>query len=87
MNVRVFKNISHENELNKMQVMEQFNLVMTCDEHAAQKTGRPPQRIGAGKHMGIHRTALRREAIMPWLNDFHGSGVNPGSWVFLQSMP
>jgi hypothetical protein len=31
------------------------------------------------------KEALKREAIMPWFNDFHGSGVNPGSWVFLQS--
>jgi hypothetical protein len=26
-----------------------------------------------------------RAAIMPWFNVFHGSGVNPGSWLFLQS--
>jgi len=39
--------------------------------------GAPPQRISAGKHSGKHRTApqylgeaLRREAIMPWFNDF-----------------
>jgi hypothetical protein len=31
------------------------------------------------------KEALKREAIMPRFNDFHGSGVNPGSWVFLQS--
>jgi hypothetical protein len=31
------------------------------------------------------KEALKRETIMPWFNDFHGSGVNPGSWVFLQS--
>jgi len=55
--------------------------------------GAPPQRISAGKHMGKHRTApqclreaLRREAIMLWLNDFHGSGMNSiGSCLFLQS--
>jgi hypothetical protein len=54
--------------------------------------GRRQQRISAGKHIGKHRTAppcleeaLRRETIMLWFNDFHGSGVNPGSWVFLQS--
>jgi hypothetical protein len=23
------------------------------------------------------KEALRRETIMPWFNDFHGSGVNP----------
>jgi len=39
--------------------------------------GAPPQRIGAGKHIGKHHTAppylgeaLKREAIMPWFNDF-----------------
>ena len=60
--------------------------------NAAAPDGAPPQRISAGKHSGKHRTAplnlgeaLKREAIMPWFNDFHGSGVNPGSWVFLQS--
>jgi hypothetical protein len=31
------------------------------------------------------KEALKRETIMPWFNDFHGPGVNPGSWVFLQS--
>jgi len=46
--------------------------------------GARQQRITAGKHIGKHRTAphaskeaLRRETIIPWFNDFHGSGANP----------
>jgi hypothetical protein len=61
--------------------------------NAAAPDGAPPQRISAGKHSGKHRTAppslgeaLKREAMMSWFNDFHGPSVNPGSWVFLQSL-
>jgi hypothetical protein len=31
------------------------------------------------------KEALRRETIMPWFNDFHRPGVNPGSCLFRQS--
>jgi len=41
MNVQVFNNISPENELNKMQVMDGFNLLITCDEPCC-PDGEPP---------------------------------------------
>jgi hypothetical protein len=75
-----------------MQAMNDLNLLITCDEPAAPEWT-PPQRISAGSiwvntalPLRASKEALRREAIMRWFNEFHGSGVNPGSCLFLQNL-